>query len=100
MKLHPIARLISAVLLASAAGGAMAHGNVSCPDMPKAEKRLQMDLQRKLEGEGWRVRQVKNFNGCYEVYGFDAKGQKAEAFFNPKTFERVYPEGEKAEDSK
>lgn len=62
--------------------------------MPKEEKKGQMELQRKLEAEGWKVRQVKNFNNCYEVYGFDAQGKKAEAFFNPKTFERVYAEGE------
>ena len=35
------------------------------------------------------MRQIKNFNGCYEVYGFDEKGQRAEAFFDPKTFEKV-----------
>jgi hypothetical protein len=35
------------------------------------------------------VRQVKNFNGCYEVYGFDEKNERAEVFFDPKTFEKV-----------
>ncbi|MEO8297979.1 MAG: PepSY domain-containing protein [Burkholderiales bacterium] len=83
-------------LLVFAAGAAHAHGNVECPALPKEEKRLQMDLQRKLEGEGWKVRQVKHYNNCYEVYGFDGKGQKVEAFFNPKTFERVYPADEAA----
>ncbi|NCT84509.1 MAG: PepSY domain-containing protein [Comamonadaceae bacterium] len=87
-------RLVVCGLLALAASGAFAHGNVSCPAMPKEEKQPQMALQKKLEGEGWRVRQVKNSNGCYEVYGFDGQGKKAEAFFNPKTFERVYAEGE------
>lgn len=97
MKFQSLTPIVAAVLLAAGAGSAFAHGNVSCPDMPKAEKKPQMELQRKLESEGWRVRQVKNYNGCYEVYGFDAKGQKAEVFFNPKTFERVYAEGEKRE---
>jgi len=91
---------VLSLLLAAASSAALAHGNVECPAMPKEEKKPQMELQRKLEGEGWRVRQVKNYNGCYEVYGFDGKGRKAEAFFNPKSFERVYAEGEKAEDSK
>ncbi|MDN3918917.1 PepSY domain-containing protein [Roseateles violae] len=84
------------IALCAASLGAFAHGNVSCPVVPKEEKKPQMELQRKLESEGWKVRQVKNFNNCYEVYGFDGKGQKAEAFFHPKTFERVYPEGEQA----
>ena len=65
------------------------HDKVRCEAVPKEEMRPQMDLQRKLTGEGWKVRQIKNFNGCYEVYGFDEKGQRAEAFFDPKTFEKV-----------
>jgi hypothetical protein len=100
MKHKALAHTLLATLLVGVAATAQAHGNVECPAMPKEEKRLQMDLQRKLEGDGWRVRQVKNYNGCYEVYGIDGLGRKAEAFFNPKTFERVYPEGEKAEEAK
>jgi hypothetical protein len=88
---------LTALLLLGSATAVFAHGNVSCQVVPKEEKKPQMELQRKLESEGWKVRQVKNYNNCYEVYGFDDKGQKAEAFFHAKTFERVYPEGEKAE---
>ena len=89
-----LTRLTALLLLGGATAAALAHGNVSCPAVPKEEKREQMELQRKLEAEGWKVRVVKNYNNCYEVYGFDGKGQKAEAFFHAKTFERVYPEGE------
>ena len=88
-------KTVTALLLLSTAGAAFAHGKVSCPVVPKEEMKPQMELQRKLEGEGWKVRKVKNYNNCYEVYGIDDKGQKAEAFFHPKTFERVHPEGEK-----
>ena len=93
-------RLLATTVLAAFAGAAFAHGNVSCPVVPKEEKKPQMELQKKLESEGWKVRVVKNYNNCYEVYGFDDKGAKAEAFFHPKTFERVYPEGESATDKK
>ena len=86
---------ITALLLLSTAGAAFAHGKVACPVVPKEEKKPQLELQRKLEAEGWKVRKVHNYNNCYEVYGFDDKGKKAEAFFHPKTFERVMPEGEK-----
>jgi hypothetical protein len=65
------------------------HDAVRCEAMPKSEMKPQMELQRKLTDEGWKVRQVKNFNGCYEVYGFDASGRRVEAFFNPKTFAKV-----------
>ena len=65
------------------------HDKVRCEPVAKEEMKPQMDLQRKLTAEGWKVRQVKNFNGCYEVYGFDASGKRVEAFFNPKTFDKV-----------
>lgn len=93
-------KLIASLVLATLASTAFAHGNVSCPAVPKEEKKPQMELQKKLEGEGWKVRKVQNYNGCYEVYGFDGQGKKAEAFFDPKTFERVYPEGEQPEAKK
>jgi hypothetical protein len=65
------------------------HDAVKCDPVPKAEMRGQMELQRELTGKGWKVRQVKNFNGCYEVYGFDESGKRVEVFFNPKTFQKV-----------
>ncbi|WP_343623391.1 PepSY domain-containing protein [Roseateles puraquae] len=89
-------KLIVSLALALTASTAFAHGNVSCPAVPQEEKQPQKELQKKLEGEGWKVRKVQNSNGCYEVYGVDDKGAKVEAFFNPKTFDRVYPEGERA----
>ena len=91
---HRLHQLLVTLLLSAGAAVALAHGDVACPVVPKEEKRLQMDLQRQLESEGWKVRAVKNYKHCYEVYGFDGKGDKVEAFFHPKTFDRVYPEGE------
>jgi hypothetical protein len=68
---------------------ALAHGDFKCEE-PKTEWKPQMELQRKLLADGWKkVRQVKTTNGCYEVYGFDEKEQRAEKFYNPRTFERV-----------
>ena len=89
------ARRFGAVLLSTCATAALAHGDVRC-DVPKAEWKPQMELQSKLVGEGWKVRKVQVENGCYEVYGFDAKGERVEAFFNPKTFERVMAAAEPA----
>ncbi len=81
--------LLCAIALTLAAGTALAHGDFKC-DVPKAEWRPQMELQRQLLADGWKkVRQVKAENGCYEVYGFDERGKRAEVFFNPKTFERI-----------
>ena len=65
------------------------HDKVRCEPRAKEELRPQMELQRLLIDQGWRVRQIKTFNGCYEVYGFDEKGRRTEAFFDPKTFEKI-----------
>ena len=70
------------------AESAAAHGKVSC-DVAPAERRPQAELKADLERQGWTVRKVEVSKGCYEVYGKDANGTKVEAFFNPKTFERV-----------
>lgn len=88
MKQHSYLLTLSLAALSVLSATAMAHGNYSC-DVPKAEWRPQMELQRKLKDEGWKVRMVRTENGCYEVYGFDNNKARVEAFFNPKTFERL-----------
>jgi len=46
-------------------------------------------LQQKLEADGWKVNRIKTDDGCYEAYAIDEKGQRIEAYFNPKTFKIV-----------
>ena len=82
---------LAAALALAFAAGAQAHGNVKCEPVAKADRKPQTALQKDLTDKGWRVRRVKNYNGCYEVYGFDDKGAKVEAFFDPKTLDRVEP---------
>ena len=78
-----------AVATLFAADIALADGKVSCPVTPRAERRPPAELTAKLKSQGWVIRKMQMFNNCYEVYGFDEKGQRAEAFFDPKTFEKV-----------
>ena len=94
MPLLSITRTTALALLALGAAGlagaqVVQHDAVRCEPVAKEEMKPQMELQRKLTAEGWKVRQVKNFNGCYEVYGLDASGRRVEAFFNPKTFAKI-----------
>ncbi len=60
-----------------------------CEEIPKAQRKPQAELERKLTIQGWKISHVKITNGCYEVYGRDEKNGKVEAFFHPKTFEVV-----------
>jgi len=80
--------LVGAVM-AVAACQALAHGNVRCAEHPKVEWQAPDQLRQKLEGEGWQVRKIETTKRCFEVYAKDTQGKKVEAFFDPKTLERV-----------
>ena len=54
---------------------------------PAAEWQTKDALEKKLVDSGWKVRRIKVDGQCYEVYGTDDKGQRAEAYFHPKTLE-------------
>jgi len=88
-----VSKTLIGMLFAAASAAASAqvvdHKAVRCAPVSKEEMKPQMELQRKLTSEGWKVRQIKNFNGCYEVYGFDPGGKRVEMFFDPKTFDKV-----------
>ena len=84
-----LALLATAATLALATA-AQAHGEISC-DVPREERKPRVELQKMLKAQGWTVRKLKIYKGCYEVYGFDDKDQPVEAFFHPKTFERLQP---------
>lgn len=80
---------LSGVLLVQTARAE--HDDIQCKNIPKEQMKSQQELHKKLTDEGWRIRQIKLMNGCYEVYGFDEKNARVEVFFNPQTFEYVLP---------
>jgi hypothetical protein len=47
------------------------------------------NVQAKAEGMGYKVRQVKIEDGCYEIYAIDKDGNRVEAYLNPVTAEIV-----------
>lgn len=80
---------IAAIALVASAGTALAHGKVECKEYPKAEWRPHTELEKKLVQEGWAIRRMEKTDTCYEVYGKTPNGKRVEAFFDPKTFERI-----------
>lgn len=84
MKSMILSAALTAVVAATASSGA-ALASDKC-SVPKAEWQPQTALQQKLESEGWKVKKLKVDDGCYEVYGTDSRGQRVEAYFDPKTF--------------
>ncbi len=84
-----IVRAAIVPLLSLAAAAVWAHGDVTCPASPKSEWRPHTELHEKLTREGWKVRRMVATDTCYEVYAKTPDGKRIEAFFDPKTFERV-----------
>ena len=58
----------------------------------KSQWQPQSTLVRKLEGQGWKIRNMKVDSGCYEVYGTDGNGKVRETHFNPATLQAVAEE--------
>lgn len=87
--MKPLLCLATLVASLAVADVALAHGNVSCPAATRAERKPSAELAKLLKSKGWQIRKMQMFNNCYEVYGFDEKGRPVEAFFDPRTLERV-----------
>ena len=89
MALNRYVSRIAALVVTAAASTVWAHGDVQCPKYPKTEWQPHTALQEKLVKDGWTVRRMELTPTCYEVYGKDPQGKRVEAFFDPKTLERV-----------
>ena len=81
--------LLAAVLALSVSAAAHAQHAERCEPIPKEDWKPQSELEKKLVDQGWRINRVKITNGCYEVYGRDGTGKRAETFFHPKTLDIV-----------
>jgi hypothetical protein len=82
--------LSAAVLCLFASGAAFAGERCS---VPKSEWQPEQALRQKLEDAGWKINRIKIDNDCYEVYGTDEKGQRAETYFDPKSLDPVNTKG-------
>lgn len=64
---------------------AQATGLATCDSGARETWQPQEKLEKQLTEKGWKIRRVKEDGGCYEVYAFDEKGERVEAYFHPKT---------------
>ena len=83
--------LISSVCLLAlfAASQGRATGLATCDSGQRETWQSQEKLEKMLTDRGWKIRRVKEDGGCYEVYAFDAAGERVEAYFHPKTLDLV-----------
>ena len=87
-------RILIPVTLAAVLGAGPVFASDDDCSVSEDEWQPKEALQEKLEGEGWKVNEVKVDDGCYEVYGITAEGKRMEAYFDPKSFELIKTEEE------
>jgi hypothetical protein len=89
-----LVRLCAPAALTFIASVAQATGLATCDSGPRDSWQAEDKLAAVLKEKGWQVRRIKEDGGCYEVYAFDEKGQRVEAYFHPRTLAPV-PHGSK-----
>jgi len=85
---YRLSAVLGAVAMSLATQG-YATGLATCDSGPREGWQPQSKLENMLTGKGWKIRRVKEDGGCYEVYAFDEKGDRVEAYFHPKTLDLV-----------
>lgn len=58
-------------------------------NVPADKAQPKATLQAQLEKDGWTVKQIKDDQGCYEVYASKADGKRMEKLFDPATLEML-----------
>ena len=82
--------LTAAMLLSGAA-----FAGANCPKHPKSEWMPEAEAKAKIEAQGYKIRRFKVDGNCYEIYGTNKEGRKAEVYFDTKTLAVVKAEIEK-----
>ncbi len=80
--------IVLAIMLSGAAPS-NATGLATCDSGARETWQPQEKLEKMLLERGWKIRRVKEDGGCFEVYAFDEKGDRVEAYFHPKTLDLV-----------
>jgi hypothetical protein len=83
-------KLAIALTLSFASTAAFAGAN--CPKYPKAEWMAQDQAKARIEAMGYKIDKFKVDGNCYEIYGVNKEGKKAEVYFDAKTLNVVKSE--------
>jgi hypothetical protein len=73
--------LLMLVSLASA----NAYAGANCQKHPKSEWMSEADAKAKIAAQGYKISKFKVDGNCYEIYGTNKEGKKAEIYFDTKT---------------
>ena len=83
---HTVLMLSMALCSSAALAGA------KCEKHPKSEWISAADAKARIQSMGYKISKFKVDGNCYEIYGFDKDGKKAEVYFDTKTLAVVKSE--------
>ena len=63
----------------------LAKDKNGCPAYPKDQWMSEADAKAKIAEMGYKVKTFEVTSNCYEIYGHDKDGNKAEVYFDAKT---------------
>ncbi|NOT17145.1 MAG: PepSY domain-containing protein [Sulfuriferula sp.] len=73
----------------------LAHADADCVAHPKAEWMKEDTIKKALIDEGYTIKKFKVDGNCYEMYGRNKAGKRAEIYFDTVTGKPVKAEIEK-----
>lgn len=75
-------KLIAALAIASATP-ALVLASPNCTAEPKSKWMSEDAMKAKIDAMGYKVKTFEITGNCYEIYGKDKSGNRAEVYFNP-----------------
>lgn len=85
-------KLMTLFAVATIAASSLSFADAKCTAHPKAEWMKEVDAKAKIEGMGYKIKKFKTSGQCYEIYGHNKEGKKAEVYFDTKTLDIVKSE--------
>jgi hypothetical protein len=85
-------KIAALIAIATLAASSLTMASANCTPHPKAEWLSPSDAQSKITAMGYKIKKFKTSGECYEIYGWNKEGKKAEVYFDSKTLEIVKSE--------
>ncbi|MDD3444864.1 MAG: PepSY domain-containing protein [Zavarzinia sp.] len=91
MKMINLRIALGTVIMGTCLHAGVAAASPTCTTEPESKWMSEEAMKQKIAEMGFK--DIKVFkttrSGCYEIYGYNADGRKAEVYFNPVTGEIV-----------
>ncbi|MGL4604536.1 MAG: PepSY domain-containing protein [Iodobacter sp.] len=85
-------KIAALLAVATLAASSLSMAGANCTAHPKGEWLSPADAQSKIVAMGYKIKKFKTSGECYEIYGWNKEGKKAEVYFDTKTLEIVKSE--------